>query len=251
MRRRHRTPYHVSSTPWPKRSRRQQRQAWVALRWRIRQDVLMTGASAVYQGRHVEDDMDNPWAWQWTDIIVPDPDGHTIWNMALVTVRRAGWDQVDSQAYRTVQARLTEADRATEAASLDFDQLFQPLPRETGQPQCYEFVSREDPQHASLGGLTVHQAQDAEVTRVFQEAPLALGETWTLHRDYGYGIGVHARVAAHGLDRASIEAFVARFLAVHGQPPVNPEPAPAELQATQSAEVTYAALNRPPLSAHR
>lgn len=250
MTRRHQTPYHAQATLWSQRSRRQQRNAWVALRWRIRQDVLMTGASAIYQGRHIENDMDNPWAWQWTDILVPDPDGHTIWNMALITVRNAGWKQVENQAYQTIQARLTEDEAAEEAKWLDMERWFRPLPRKPGQAQYYEWVNQEAPAHASLGGLTTNQAEAVEVDRIFRETPPSLGETWTLHSDYCYGIGVHAQVATHSLDRKAIEAFVARFLAAKGQPPVAPPPAPVEWQATQSSEATYAALKTSPLQAH-
>lgn len=210
--------------PYGDRSRRERRNAWVKLRWKITQAARRGGPHG-YLDRHVEEP-DKPLEYlQWADVHVLGSDGRTVWNMALITVRRHAWDRVAEAARNDVSARMTPEEHALEAEALDLDAMFERIPRAESPGKGVYYRLRERPLvvHASLNGRSVTQAQHERERELMSEGLAPVHEHWTLHHDYAFGVGVHAVVAADGLTRGTMEAFVERFMAWErshqGRPP--------------------------------
>lgn len=191
-------------TPFSRWSAHLQRDAWIRLRTRIRA-ASPWGQENLYLGRHL-DEPDRPVLWnQWDDITFLGLDGRTIWNAALITVRRELWGEVDGQARDEVRARLSEEDRRAESA--DLDNMFVKSTH-NGRP-VYElrFIERR---HPSLDGKTTQEAEQ-DVARRIMQSPPPVFEKWTFHRDYAYGIGLHATLEVDEITPATLKAFVERF----------------------------------------
>ena len=65
----------------------------------------------------------------------------------------------------------------------------------------------------ALGGLSRHEWVEQQIPHIADSAVINIHEGWTLHRDYRFGIGLHAILDAAYLTIDVVNAFVARFLA--------------------------------------
>jgi hypothetical protein len=200
---------------WPKH---RQREAWTRLRNDIRQGVK-EGRSPLFESRHVEEDDPHPLALQWADIFLLGQDRRTIWNVTLSTGRRLVWDEVKDKAREAARAKLSADDEAVE----DADWMMGPgcfikLPKEgKSKVAMYQWNPGEPPRHPSLGGRTLREAQKDEERRIIVEDRPVVHEGWTLHRDYRYGIGVHAVVETEQFTRAALERWVGQFREFEGR----------------------------------
>ena len=75
----------------------------------------------------------------------------------------------------------------------------------------------------ALGGLSRHEWVEQQIPHIADSAVIKIHEGWTLHRDYRFGIGLHAILDAPYLTIDVVNAFVERFLATEAGY-ANPKP---------------------------
>lgn len=222
--------------PFCTRSRHQQRDAWIRLRGQIRRSDR---PDAPYLLGHPFEP-DRPALWnQWEDIYLLGQDGRMVWNVSLVTVRRACWNAVCTASEALVESRLNAEERAAEHArlrALFSRECLIPIPG----TRMKEWRRPAPLKHLSLGGLTRNEAQEEEQRRLLKEDRPSIHEGWTLHHDYAYGIGVHAVVEADQLDADALAGFVERFRALGEKPYSSPTPA-TQFLPEASEKDTYGA----------
>lgn len=225
---------------WGNIKPRIQRKKWISLKWKITQNAR-SGGSALYDTDHVEYDNPEPLSCQWEDVMVPDPDKKTIWNMTLLTVRLACWEKAEEEAQKIITDRLTQAEKKAELnRTLNFRDHLVKIPG----TKFSEFKSRPPLTHDSLGGKTRSEAVELEFQRIMREDRPIVSEGWEIDPHYAYGIGVHAVVACDILDRVQISAFIGRFmLQQHNKSHINkvklPTPILEQWLPTKSSKETY------------
>lgn len=195
---------------WSMLSKRQKRNKWIALNWKIKQEVLL-GRHGLYWTHEYEPETKDlhRLSNQWSDIYFPDPDGYTIWNMTLITLRQALWDKAKEIAEERIEAKMTQEEQEVECQSFASLFSFEKIPGS----KLYRFRGDlENPKHASLMGKTKSEAVEEETQLILENEKLRIEESWALDTNYRFGIGVHAIVATSQLTPVSIAAFLGRFI---------------------------------------
>lgn len=225
--------------PFSQRPVRDQREAFVRLRWLIRQRAG-AGSDLRFSTDHL-DEPGRPALWrQHLDAMILSQDGRTVWNATVITVQEAFWNALEELAWQETKAQLTPEETAREQeyyAPGRFRSYAKPCP---GHPNLRIWDIPEPPRHASLNGMTVPEAQKVQQRVIAAERPPEVFEEWSMDREYAYGIGLHVTLDAATADTASVSAFIDRFRAGGEQP----------YRAAQPAGLHFPALSRDDLLPH-
>lgn len=101
------------TTSYGQLSRRKQRDNFIRLRQKIRNDT------SIYGGQFTSDHDLNETGWpalynQWADAYFLGSDGLTIWNATIITTTRAFWDEVEELAHTRAWNMLTPEEQSAE-----------------------------------------------------------------------------------------------------------------------------------------
>ena len=102
------------TTPYGQLSRRKQRDNFIRLRQKIRNDTSIYGGE--FTSDHVLNEPGHPALYnQWADAYFLGSDGLTIWNATIITAAREFWDEVEELAHSRAWDMLTPEEQSAEA----------------------------------------------------------------------------------------------------------------------------------------
>lgn len=175
------------------RPRRWRKRAYMRLRRDIQQAAPQLGG-LWYTDDYVHGEN------SWVDVYFIDPSTRTIYNATL-----------DTLAYRAYEAAQGMA--LSEASDREPPQdLLSCFVREPGSRYA-RMVLPPDPPRQAFDGLSRRDWMKQRVAQLLDSGQVPVHPETTLHRNYGYGIGVHATLDVPGLSVPVITDWVRAFLA--------------------------------------
>jgi hypothetical protein len=193
-------------TPYCHLPRRQQRDSFIRLRQKIRNNIAVYGGQ--FFSHHVLDEPGRPAIYnQWADVYFLGGDGLTIWNACLITAASEFWETSEDMAHSRAWEMLTPEERSAEA-EIKFEPVWS-----NGQ-RMYRMLERPHITYDKFGGLTFRDYQEKINEEIIQNEPPAIFESFTLDRSYRYGIGLNIVIHTGEINRASIEEAIRRFRAI-------------------------------------
>lgn len=170
-------------TPYCRLSRRKQRDSFIRLRQKIRNEVSVYGGQ--FTSRHVLDEPGRPALYnQWADVYFLGSDGLTIWNAAIVTAFREFWDTVEDMAHAKAWEMLTPEEQSAEA-----EMKFEPI-WSKGR-RMYRLLAKPEIVYEKFGGLTYRDYQGKLTEKIIQNEPPVVFESFATDRRYRYGVGLN------------------------------------------------------------
>lgn len=202
------------------RSRRQQRDAFIRLRWAILRKTPIFGG--LFTSILVLEDTNEPgYDRQSFEFLFLGLDGRTIWNADIITPCVDFYEKLDDLAWERAVRLLTEEEREEE-----FQLILEPI--SAGREQLYRHVHREKRRYARFGGLTFNEYERQLKKQIVAEEPPAVRESFEIDRTCRYGIGVRLIVDADKIDRSVINEAIERFRAQNESSWAAPENVPRQ-----------------------
>ena len=194
---------HKKMIPYGRLSRRKQRDNFIRLRQKIRNDASVYGGQ--FTSPHVLNEPGRPALYnQWADAYFLGSDGLTIWNATIVTAVRAFWDVVEEMAHSRAWEMLTPEEQSAEA-----EMKFEPI-WSNGQ-RMYRMVEKPKLIYEKYGGLTYNAYQDKLTEEIILHEPPEIFESFTTDRTYRYGIGLNMVIDVDEINQATIEEAIRLF----------------------------------------
>jgi hypothetical protein len=189
--------------PYQHLSRHKQRDNFIRLRQKIRNDTSVYGGQ--FTSDHVLDEPGRPALYnQWADIYFLGSDGLTIWNATILTAAREFWDVVEEMAHTRAWEILTPEEQFAET-----DIKFEPVC--TKGQRMYQMVKRPKLIYEKYDGLSYHEYQDKLVDEIIQSEPPEIFESFTADRFFCYGTGLDIVIHSDEINKATIEEAIRRF----------------------------------------
>lgn len=200
------TMRHNKRTPYCHLPRRKQRDSFVRLRQKIRNNIACDGGQ--FFSSHILDEPGRPAIYnQWADVYFLGGDGLTIWNACLVTAASAFRETVEDLAHSRAWDMLTPEERNAES-----EMKFEPI-WSNGQ-RMYRMLERPVITYDKFGGLTFRDYLEKITGEIIQNEPPDIFESFTQDRSYRYGIGLDIVIHDPEINRHSIEEAIRRFRAI-------------------------------------
>ncbi len=141
----------------------------------------------------------------WIDAYFLGHKAPVFYNLTLATVRyaykEAVWDHAWEQSYLLAPEREPDIfDRAVKDPTTGY----------------WVTPAREPYLYPELDGLTRTQWVEHKLTAIADAKTIQVFEEWSLHRDYGHGIGLHAIIDVPFLTIDAVNAFIDRFMKLEG-----------------------------------
>lgn len=223
-------------TPFAELPRRQRRDRYVSLRWKIMRDTSTYGGK--FTSRLVLNEPGRPKLYnQWFDFYFLGSDGITIWNATLSTATAEFWNETRSLAFERAISLLTEDEREQEC-ELKFEPCIS-----NGQ-RCYRMVEREPHVYDCFGGLTLPEYKKKSEQEIIANEPPSIYESFEVDSGYQYGTGLIGIVNAEEINRDVIETTIDRFRQIgetnwQSPAPVPREALPFETEESALSKVAY------------
>ena len=184
-------------------SRRKQRDSFIRLRQKIRNNTSIYGGQ--FTSHHVLNEPGRPALYnQWADAYFLGSDGLTIWNAAIGTAIQQFWDVAEGMAHTRAWKMLSPEEQSAEA-----DIKFEPF-WSKGQ-RMYRMLERPKRVYEKFNGLTYPEYQDKLTEEIIQREPPEIFESFTTSRSYCYGIGLNLIIHVNEINQATIEEAIRRF----------------------------------------
>lgn len=184
-------------------SRRKQRDHFIRLRQKIRNDASVYGG--MFTSPHVLNEPGRPALYnQWADAYFLGSDGLTIWNATIVTAVRAFWDVVEEMAHSRAWEQLTPDEQSAET-----EMKFEPI--WSNGRRMYRMVEKPKLIYEQYGGLTYSEYQDKLTEEIILHEPPEIFESFTIDRSYSYGVGLYLVINVDEINPATIEEAIHRF----------------------------------------
>ena len=185
-----------SRTPFELQPRRRQKAAYIEVKNRIRR------AASVLGGKFVTHDYMNG-KNGWLDAFFLGRKAPVFYNLTIDTTACAYKEAV---WYRSWEL--------SHELAPDREPPF--LGRAVRDPKTglYQVPPREPLRYPELDGMARFEWVESQQRVIADSGEIQVFEEWTLHRDYAYGIGLHATIDAPFLTIAVVNCFVDRFLAM-------------------------------------
>lgn len=201
--------------PYVDLPRRKKRDAFIKLRWRLKQEESFSGE--MFTGRINLDVRDpgrsSPEFYQNATVKFLGSDGLTVWHCLMQTCAYALECAVDKMASEQWQAVFSEEDGARYVAQrLTRSEMFIPVMRKG--KKYYQMRERgPDPVFASLGNLSVRDYLKQTEESILEKNPPAIYESMTVKRDYhpGNGMGLEVTVDAVEITCEVVESVIRHF----------------------------------------
>lgn len=185
---------YAARTPFALQSRRDKKRAFMSTRHRIERSApVLGGKFTTHDYMHGEN--------RWIGAYFLGHKGPVFYSLALQTTAYAYKESVSDRAWEM------SYDLAPEREPHLFDYAVKdPV---TGDDR----MSRREPcRYAELNGQTRLDWARAQYQTIADSGEIQVFEEWTLHRNYGHGIGLHATIDVPYLTIDAVNAFVDRFL---------------------------------------
>lgn len=182
-------------TPFNLQSRRRQRTAYIELKNNIRRaSSILGGIFHTHDYLHGQNG--------WADVYFLGRKAPVFYNTALQTTRTAFKEAVWDEAWDRSHALAPDVEPS----------LFERMVKDpkTGN---YVVPEREPVRYPALSGLSRMDWVQAQLPAIANEGTIQVFEEWMLHRDYSYGIGLHATLDVPFLTIDAINHFIECFLA--------------------------------------
>jgi len=194
---------HYKFTPYCHLSRRKQRDSFIRLRQKIRNETPVYGGQ--FTSPHVLDEPGRPALYnQWADAYFLGSDGLTIWNAAIITAAQKFWDTVADMAHTRAWEMLTPEEQSAEA-----EMKFEPI--WSKGKRMYRLLEKPKIAYEKFGGLTYRDYQNKLTDEIIQNEPPEVFESFTKDRSYQYGIGLNIVIHVEEINRVSIDEAIRRF----------------------------------------
>jgi len=186
---------HLNFTPFNQQSRRRQKETYIGLKNKIRRaESILGGSFFTHDYLHGENG--------WADVYFLGHKAPVFYNATLHTTRSAYKDKVWDIAW----------DRSYVLAPDVEPGLLEQMVKD---PQTGHYVvpSREPVCFPALDNLSRIDWVQRQLPAIADEQAIQVFEEWSLHRDYEYGIGLHATLDVPFITISAINTFIERFLA--------------------------------------
>ncbi len=191
------------TTPYGQLSRRKQRDNFIRLRQKIRNDTSIYGGE--FTSDHVLNEPGRPALYnQWADAYFLGSDGLTIWNATIITAAREFWDVVEELAHTRAWDLLTPEEQSAEA-EIKFEPIWS-----NGQ-RMFRMAERPKLVYEKYSGLSFIEYQDKLAEEIVQNEPPEIFESFETDRSYCYGTGLNMVVHVDEINQATIEESIRRF----------------------------------------
>jgi hypothetical protein len=222
--------------PYSRLSRRKQRDAFIRLRQKIRNEAADYGGQ--FTSLHVLDEPDRPAIFnQWADFYFLGNDGLTIWNATIVTALREFWNSCEKMAQERTWGMLTPEDQSAEA-DIKFEPIFHKGRR------MYRLLLKPETVYDKFQGLTYTEYQNKLTEEIIKNEPPQVFESFSTDRSYRYGIGLHVVIHAEEINRATIEDAIHRFRTIGETDWRSAEPVPRNELPYESANMAIKGLTQ-------
>jgi len=194
---------HKKTPPYVSLSRRKQRDGFIRLRQKIRNDASVYGGQ--FTSNHVLNEPGRPALYnQWADAYFLGSDGLTIWNATIITAVQQFWDVVEDRSHALAWEMLTPEEQSAEA-----EITFKPV--WSHGRRMYQMLEKQKRVYDKFNGLTYHEYQDKLTDEIILREPPVIFESFTTDRSYCYGIGLHVVIHVDEINQATIEEAIRRF----------------------------------------
>ena len=181
--------------PFAKRSRTSQKRAhWDVLQRIQRAAPVLGGRFYTHHGMHGKNG--------WLDGYFLGMSKPIFYNFSFQTVTYAYKELVEDRAWKRSYELVPEDRDPSIFARTVKDPVSGRYVTPPYEPVCYQ----------EFDGMTRLAWAQAQNEQISDSAEIYVGESWTLHRDYGSGIGLHATIDVPFLTVDTANGFIDRFL---------------------------------------
>lgn len=192
--------------PYSCLSRRKQRDAFIRLRQKIRNEAAVYGGQ--FTSHQVLEEPDRPANYnQWADCYFLGGDGLTIWNATIETAVFEFWNRCEEMAHERAWSMLTPEEQSAEVAM-----KFEPIIHKG--MRMYRLLPKPETVYDKFQGLTYHDYQDRLTEEIIKNEPPEVFESFSTDHSYRFGIGLRAVIHVEEINRATIEEAIRRFRTV-------------------------------------
>jgi hypothetical protein len=193
----------MKKTPYGQLSRRKQRDNFIRLRQKIRNDTSIY--SGQFTSPHVLNEPGRPALYnQWADAYFLGSDGLTIWNATIITAAREFWDVVEELAHTRAWDMLTLEEQSAEA-EIKF------VPIWSNGQRMFRMAEKPKLVYEKFNGLSFIEYQDKLAEEIVQNEPPEIFESFATDRSYCYGTGLNMVVHVDEINQATIVESIRRF----------------------------------------
>jgi len=229
---------HKTTVPYGRLPRRKQRDNFIRLRQKIRNDTSLYGGQ--FTSRHVLNEPGRPALYnQWADAYFLGDDGLTIWNATIVTAVREFWDVVEDLAHTRAWKMLTPEEQSAEA-----EMKFEPI-WSKGQ-RMYRLAEKPKLIYDKYAGLTYHEYQDKLTEEIILHEPPEIFESFVTDRSYSYGIGLIIVINVDEINQVTINEAIRRFREVGETDWRATKPVPRSELPLESANTAFSRIQWEP-----
>ena len=215
--------------PHSRLSRRKQRDVFIRLRQKIRNEAADYGGQ--FTSHLVLDEPDRPAIFnQLADIYFLGSDGLTIWNASIVTAVLEFWNSCEEMAHERAWEMLTPEEQSAEA-----DMKFEPIVHKGRR--MYRLLLKPETVYDKFQGLTYREYQDKLSEEIIKNEPPKVFESFSTDRSYRYGIGLHVVIHSEEINRATIEETIHHFRTIGEKDWRSAEPVPRNELPYESANI--------------
>lgn len=190
--------------PFVKLSKNKRSDAVIQLKNDMRKNASVYGG--MFSSHQMLDEPCRPDLYnQWFDFLMPGKDRFTLWNVEIITARKAFWDKAHDLAYERINDMLSPYER-------DFDDMsFEPADiSSTGKVLTYTMVFK-DTRYDQFDGRTFYEQWEKAEADVVRDTPITIYESFRTDPDYAYGIGLYMIIDADVINRESVERAILKF----------------------------------------
>lgn len=234
-------------TPFIELSKSRRREAVIQLKNRIRRDSGTYGG--LFTSHLVIDEEGRPDVFcHDVDVYFPGTDKFTIWNAEISTVTSELWSKVHSMAFNRAWSELTDED-TEEESRMDF------IPdsrSSTGKILTYRLGEKPVRRYSQFENRTLRE-QIAFLERdILENNPPEIYESFSLDREYAYGIGLKMVVDEDFMSLEAINRAIERFRSLgeaewRAEKPVLADrlPKKTEMEVAEEQRAHYILKGRP------
>lgn len=186
--------FHRRKPAFLDRSLRWRKQAFITIKNQIRRDApILGGQFTTHDYLHGQNG--------WIDAYFLGRRSPVFYNLDLQTTRHAYKEAVWHRSRQESSARVPD----NEPSVID---------RAVKDPKTGRYITpaREPVRHPDFDGMSRLEWVRAQLPSIADSKAIGVREEWSIHDDYGYGIGLHATIDVPYLTIDAVNAFIHRFL---------------------------------------
>lgn len=186
--------YKLQTASFSDRPRRAKKVAYISVKNDIRRAApILGGKFTTHNYIHGDNG--------WLDLYFLGPKAPVFYNVSLSTTKYAYVQAVQKEAMDRSYALVAE----TEPSWLD---------RSYKDPKSGHWITPayEHSVHPEFGGMTRYEWERSQCAEIADSGTIQICQAWSIHHDYGFGIGLHATVDVPSLTIENVNAFIDQFM---------------------------------------